>query len=807
MVKLVTGRSTEYDQTGWNKKGEEVTLSSESEFLSWIDGRKITQLDTETNVMEGMYGWAGYLKGKNKTFTELVNEDGSRNPVKRECYVVQIGDFEGKDQWVFDVPSLTEEQLEALFVYFRDDSIEKIIHNALFDYTVIKWCFGIEINNLKDTFLMSKNVTCGLTAGVELPIGYNSLAGCVKRYIGGDMSKANQTTFDGGVMNHGQIIYAALDVAPLGIIYTELSKEVEKWGVQNSVKIDTSYSRACGDAMCENFYLNPDPWRVNIANQLNKVKTSKEDVQSMLEKFFPEESIELGLIQGEDEFKFRWNSPKMKNALIKLVYPDLPDTIKTVRDYKAYYESMLELEDLKVDPRVMGWLVSRDFESMELYFIKNHLEDLWELEVFVPRGTFLMNLNSPPQKLSMLKLISPDVESTGSEVLDRISHPLAGKLREYNKASKLASSYGENFIKATSPDGMFRIKGFQIVLNTGRSSMSMMQLLPGRKEYRNPFVPNNPKTGLRDDGYKWKVAGADYASQEAVVAATFAKETSLIDAIAAGCDFHSTCASLMFPDEWKKLGGDLEPKGKPKDETLLKLRGDSKAVSFGLFYGKTAIGLGDALDIPATTEDLIELNIEAYKDYLSKNEDSLNQYVVTYKAGRMSMSAEKDWIKKEHKEGRFLPDITTADDLIDRFYATFPSINRFLTNCAEDAVVNKYARTPDPVGRIRRFPTPETNGDKNAIKRQAQNSPIQGSSANMTKLAICYIKKHLDDNGLAHKMKFALPLHDEAQYLVREDFAEEGLKILIHFMEKAAEYILGNTLLKAEGAITEVWEK
>lgn len=81
------------------------------------------------------------------------------------------------------------------------------------------------------------------------------------------------------------------------------------------------------------------------------------------------------------------------------------------------------------------------------------------------------------------------------------------------------------------------------------------------------------------------------------------------------------------------------------------------------------------------------------------------------------------------------------------------------------------------------------------------------SSANMTKLAISYIKKHLDEHNLSSKMIFALPLHDEAQYLVREDFAEEGLKLLIYYMEKAAEYILGNKLLKAEGAITDVWEK
>ena len=76
----------------------------------------------------------------------------------------------------------------------------------------------------------------------------------------------------------------------------------------------------------------------------------------------------------------------------------------------------------------------------------------------------------------------------------------------------------------------------------------------------------------------------------------------------------------MFPDQWKELGGDPKPMGKPKDKTLLKLRGDSKAVSFGLFYGKSAIGLGDTLDIPATTKDLIEIYNKEFVDYMQTHE-------------------------------------------------------------------------------------------------------------------------------------------------------------------------------------------
>jgi len=77
----------------------------------------------------------------------------------------------------------------------------------------------------------------------------------------------------------------------------------------------------------------------------------------------------------------------------------------------------------------------------------------------------------------------------------------------------------------------------------------------------------------------------------------------------------------------------------------------------------------------------------------------------------------------------------------------------------------------------------------------------------MTKYAICLIKKYIEDNNLSNRLKFALPLHDEIRYLCRADFAEEGLKIIVDKMEESAEMILKNRLLKAEGEITQCWEK
>jgi len=690
---------------------------------------------------------------------------------------------------------------------------KKILHNALFDYVVFKWCFGVEINNILDTMLMSKIVTTGLTVGKDLPKGYNSLAGCVLRYLGIDLSKEEQTSFTGAPMTVNQLKYAAIDVAVLGQVYTALNYEVEKWDVENVVRLECSLLRSYGDAMCENLYLDADEWRVNMEFQKGEVKRIEQEFYDLMIEYFKAECEELHFLQKEDQFVFNWRSPNMKNAMLKYLYPDLPETATKVSDYKNFYKYLEGLaEDGKelgnnASPAFLNMLLNRNYEGLESMFVRHHMDFLTEIGVFIPKGRVLINLNSPDQKLSLFRLIKPDLSNTDKESIGKINHPLATKLKEYNRVSKLSTSYGQNFLDAINPDGMFRVKDFTQILNTGRSSMSQLQLLPGTKMYRNPFKPNNPKTGTRDDGHVWKVVGADYASQEAVVAATFCGEDLLLEAIAAGCDFHSTCASLMFPEEWSRLGGDPKPMGKPENKVLQDFRNKSKAVSFGLFYGKTAVGLGESLKIPATTKELIEENLEVYLAYMEENQADYEAFYRGFKSGRNTETARHEWIKAQHKSGRFLPDISTADDLIDRFYTTFPKIHSVLLEFAEGAVKEFLIRTPDVIGRIRRFPHPEFKGDESSIRRAAQNMPIQGASANMTKYAICLIKNYIEENGLADRMKFCLPLHDEIRYIAREDFAEEALKIVIDKMEEAAEIILNNTLLKAEGEITDVWEK
>lgn len=221
----------------------------------------------------------------------------------------------------------------------------------------------------------------------------------------------------------------------------------------------------------------------------------------------------------------------------------------------------------------------------------------------------------------------------------------------------------------------------------------------------------------------------------------------------------------------------------------------------------SSIGLGESLGLPATTVDLINTYGTETEIFLKENEERYQTYCDEYKKGRKSETSKKEFLKIEHDEGRYLPDIITGDDLIKRFYRAYPNVKNFLTISGETAKVTLMSTTPDPFHRIRFFTKPDYESGYSSIERAGTNSRIQGSASNMTKYALVLFKREIEERKLQDRLKFFLPIHDEIQAIAREDFAEEGLKILVRCMEKAGEAILGNRLQKAEGGIFDCWSK
>ncbi len=156
----------------------------------------------------------------------------------------------------------------------------------------------------------------------------------------------------------------------------------------------------------------------------------------------------------------------------------------------------------------------------------------------------------------------------------------------------------------------------------------------------------------------------------------------------------------------------------PIDEVTREQRSNAKTVNFGIIYGVSAFGLSNQTD-------------------LSRSE---------------------------------------AKELIETYYKTYPKLRNFMGEQIDFARDNGYVQTV--LGR-RRYLKDINAGNqivRGAAERNAVNAPIQGSAADIIKIAMINIHKKLSDGN--YKTKMLLQVHDELVFDVYKQELEE-LKVLI----------------------------
>jgi DNA polymerase-1 len=141
-----------------------------------------------------------------------------------------------------------------------------------------------------------------------------------------------------------------------------------------------------------------------------------------------------------------------------------------------------------------------------------------------------------------------------------------------------------------------------------------------------------------------------------------------------------------------------------------------------------------------------------------------------------------------------------AKEYIDSYLASYPGINEYLHNVARDAREDGYVTTM--LGRRRYIPElSSTNKNlQNFGERVARNSPIQGSSADIIKIAMINVDKALREHGKGAKL--LLQVHDELLIESPRECAEEILEILRTEMENAVKLAVP---LKVDAHIGENW--
>ncbi|MCQ2752152.1 MAG: DNA polymerase I [Coriobacteriales bacterium] len=126
-----------------------------------------------------------------------------------------------------------------------------------------------------------------------------------------------------------------------------------------------------------------------------------------------------------------------------------------------------------------------------------------------------------------------------------------------------------------------------------------------------------------------------------------------------------------------------------------------------------------------------------------------------------------------------------AKDIIDSYFATFSRVKEYLDETIEFAIKNGFAVTM--FGRRRYIPDITSKNKRLAAfsQRVAMNHPMQGSAADIIKLAMIDVQDKMNKNSL--NAKLVLQVHDELDFEVEKTDAEKLCKIIKESMENVAK--------------------
>lgn len=293
-------------------------------------------------------------------------------------------------------------------------------------------------------------------------------------------------------------------------------------------------------------------------------------------------------------------------------------------------------------------------------------------------------------------------------------------VQEFRKWAKIKSTY---------------IDGYQKWINstTGRIHPDLMPMGTdtGRFASRRPNLQNMPRKGNDPIGVRQFVIAPegtsfldfDFSQIELRVGAYYCKDPFMMETYRSGGDIHASTTSVIF-------GISLEEAQDKDNREYKERRTIAKNVNFGTFYGLFPKGLQRTLK---------------FKAGLDKTEDQCAQIISNLKAGYPRLS---EWQEKTIKAAR----------------------------------TNKYSETS--FGRRRYLPNINEQrdwGKRSFAERCSMNTPIQGTAAEILKLAMGDLIYELRDKPYIRPI---LQIHDELLFEVDEGHEAEAIDIIRSAMER-----------------------
>jgi DNA polymerase-1 len=397
--------------------------------------------------------------------------------------------------------------------------------------------------------------------------------------------------------------------------------------------------------------------------------------------------------------------------------PKLKADLEAVPDLQALLETIeLPLEPVLAEMEYQGIRIDIEYLKKFSAQLDSDLHAI-EQKAYESAGSEF-NLGSPKQLSELLfdtlgldKRKSRKIKtgySTDATTLEKLQddHPVIDCIVEHRTLSKLKSTYVDALPALVRADTQRIHTDFnQAITATGRLSSSdpNLQNIPIRTAFsRQIRAAFVPEPG-------WVMVAADYSQIELRILAHLSQEPVLLEAYQTGEDVHTLTARLLFD----------------RDEITLEERRLGKVINFGVIYG---------------------------------------------------MGASR--FAREAGVGR-----SEAKEFIDRFNERYPQVFEYLQRMQREAIAHGYVTTIK--GRRRYFnfigdrlkslrgTDPDTidlskvrgNQYDAGMLRAAANAPIQGSSADIIKIAMVNLHQLLQD----YQARLLLQVHDELVFEVPPD--------------------------------------
>ena len=400
------------------------------------------------------------------------------------------------------------------------------------------------------------------------------------------------------------------------------------------------------------------------------------------------------------------------------------------------------------------------------------------------------------------KKTKKEVRTTNEATLRSMDNPVAKAVLDYREFSTIVDTFIDKLPDCVNPkDGRIHCSFNQYGARTGRFSSENpnMQNIPSHnKEIRKMFVAS--------DGYV--LMSSDYSQQEPKVMTQMCGDPKMIKAYQEGKDLYAEIAALSFSTTYENClefrpDGTTNPEGKNR-------RSQAKSILLGVLYGRGVPSIAEQLG--TTTK-----KAQAIKDSVFKGFPAIPKF----EEDSLDMAYEKGYVTTLWGRKRRLPDLQLPeyefkwkdgappdDDLLD-----FDLSEDMSEPEVSEDVQRKYIKKLKSVPFFKKRTVFEEankegiwiidNGAKIAdAQRQCVNSRIQGSAADMSKLAMILVgnDKRLKELGF----RLLIPVHDELIAECPEENVKECSERFAELMSEAAKSAL-SIPIKCDVEVTREW--